>query len=328
MLYPAELRGRDPAGGTCGADEPPPGVQHAEHRAGETILIGSEPKPVKVLAMSPVESDEEDLTRKQRREQARAQRKAMEEAEAAERGAAQAPDAARDRGGGRGRGDRRDPDRHRRAAQIGPAQIEQAKRTRPSRKSPACSAGIPQSGNALGNPTAPVTLEYFGDLECPICREFTLGALPHDHPEVGAHGQAEDRIPTRWRPPRANRKSSRPSRSQRSRRASRTRCGTSSSPSTTSREKRTAATSPKTTSRASPARCRGSTSRSGPATAATRSWPTRSPPTRRSANNEGFTGTPSFLIGKTGGALSKLEYTGSPTDPTFVNEAIEKLLKG
>ena len=38
--------------------------------------------------------------------------------------------------------------------------------------------GIPQSGNTLGNPKAPVTLQYFGDLECPICKEFTLGALP------------------------------------------------------------------------------------------------------------------------------------------------------
>jgi protein-disulfide isomerase len=39
-------------------------------------------------------------------------------------------------------------------------------------------SGIPQSGNVLGNPKAPVTMQYFGDLECPICREFTLGALP------------------------------------------------------------------------------------------------------------------------------------------------------
>jgi protein-disulfide isomerase len=39
-------------------------------------------------------------------------------------------------------------------------------------------AGIPQSGNALGSPGAAVTLQYFGDLECPICRKFTLGALP------------------------------------------------------------------------------------------------------------------------------------------------------
>ena len=38
--------------------------------------------------------------------------------------------------------------------------------------------GIPQNGNVLGNPTAPVTLQYFGDLECPVCREFTLSALP------------------------------------------------------------------------------------------------------------------------------------------------------
>lgn len=39
-------------------------------------------------------------------------------------------------------------------------------------------AGIPQSANTLGQPTAPVTLKWFGDLECPFCKEFTLGALP------------------------------------------------------------------------------------------------------------------------------------------------------
>ena len=39
-------------------------------------------------------------------------------------------------------------------------------------------AGIPQHANVLGNPRAPVTLQWFGDLECPICKEFTLGALP------------------------------------------------------------------------------------------------------------------------------------------------------
>ena len=38
--------------------------------------------------------------------------------------------------------------------------------------------GLPQSGNALGSAAAPVTLEFFGDLECPFCREFTLSALP------------------------------------------------------------------------------------------------------------------------------------------------------
>jgi protein-disulfide isomerase len=39
-------------------------------------------------------------------------------------------------------------------------------------------AGVPQRGNVLGRPTAPVTLQYFGDLECPVCRSFTTQALP------------------------------------------------------------------------------------------------------------------------------------------------------
>jgi len=38
-------------------------------------------------------------------------------------------------------------------------------------------AGIPEQGNTLGDPKAPITLEFFGDLQCPYCRQFTLGAL-------------------------------------------------------------------------------------------------------------------------------------------------------
>jgi protein-disulfide isomerase len=39
--------------------------------------------------------------------------------------------------------------------------------------------GIPQNGNVLGDPSAPVTLQYYGDLECPVCQQFsTTGALP------------------------------------------------------------------------------------------------------------------------------------------------------
>lgn len=39
-------------------------------------------------------------------------------------------------------------------------------------------AGIPQKGNVLGSRTAPLTLQYFGDLQSAACKEFTLGALP------------------------------------------------------------------------------------------------------------------------------------------------------
>jgi protein-disulfide isomerase len=37
---------------------------------------------------------------------------------------------------------------------------------------------IPQNGTTLGDPSAPVTMQYFGDLECPVCQAFTLLVLP------------------------------------------------------------------------------------------------------------------------------------------------------
>jgi protein-disulfide isomerase len=37
-------------------------------------------------------------------------------------------------------------------------------------------AGIPQQGNTLGSPTAKVTVTEYGDLVCPICKTFALGA--------------------------------------------------------------------------------------------------------------------------------------------------------
>ncbi|HET9074608.1 MAG TPA: thioredoxin domain-containing protein [Solirubrobacteraceae bacterium] len=44
--------------------------------------------------------------------------------------------------------------------------------------------GIPQSGTTLGNPKAPVTIQYFGDLECPVCRAFSLGEAGGGLPQL------------------------------------------------------------------------------------------------------------------------------------------------
>jgi protein-disulfide isomerase len=129
--------------------------------------------------MSPVQSDEEDLTRKQRREQARAHRKQLEEAEAAR------------------------AVRRTRLAQLGivvavvivaivaiviatgsggkssgPVKPGSVKASENVALVNAALNGIPQNGITLGAPTAPVTLQYFADLECPVCKDFTLGALP------------------------------------------------------------------------------------------------------------------------------------------------------
>jgi protein-disulfide isomerase len=37
-------------------------------------------------------------------------------------------------------------------------------------------AGIPQQGNTLGSPSAKVTVTEYGDLVCPVCKSFALGA--------------------------------------------------------------------------------------------------------------------------------------------------------
>jgi len=39
-------------------------------------------------------------------------------------------------------------------------------------------AGIPQQGNVLGKATAPATLVEYIDLQCPFCRDFETGVMP------------------------------------------------------------------------------------------------------------------------------------------------------
>jgi protein-disulfide isomerase len=38
--------------------------------------------------------------------------------------------------------------------------------------------GVPQDGTVLGNPRADVTITEYGDLQCPICREFSIRTIP------------------------------------------------------------------------------------------------------------------------------------------------------
>jgi protein-disulfide isomerase len=129
--------------------------------------------------MSTVEGgDEQDLTRKQRREQAREKRKQLEQEEASRAVrrtrltqlgvvivivAAIIVGILIATGGGGKSGGAAKPGSAAETALINEVSAELG--------------GIPQNGTALGSPTAPVTLQYFGDLQCPICRQFTLGAL-------------------------------------------------------------------------------------------------------------------------------------------------------
>jgi protein-disulfide isomerase len=49
----------------------------------------------------------------------------------------------------------------------------------PSQKATAALlAGIPQHGNVLGNPNAPVTFVEYADLQCPFCRQYTTTVMP------------------------------------------------------------------------------------------------------------------------------------------------------
>jgi protein-disulfide isomerase len=52
-------------------------------------------------------------------------------------------------------------------------------------------AGIPQTGNVLGDPDAPVTIEEYVDLQCPFCKRFSEEGLPDIVEEYVKTGQAK-----------------------------------------------------------------------------------------------------------------------------------------
>jgi protein-disulfide isomerase len=273
--------------------------------------------------MSPV--DEEELTRKQRREQARAERKALEQAEAA--GAA----------------------RRKRLIQLGAVagvvvvaiviiliasgggssgggKVEKGAKAVPLvSKVEAQVGGIPQNGYTIGAPAAPVTLQYFGDLECPICKDFTVGALPTLMQKWVRAGKLRIEyraLETATREPEifktqqvAALAAGKQNKMWQYIELFYNQQGEESSGYVNEKYLQGLAQQvpglnlTKWTSDRSNAGLNNQLATDA-----------------QVANNAGFNGTPSFLIGKTGGKMEKLEYT-SLTDPASFNEAIEKLLK-
>ncbi len=273
---------------------------------------------------SSVEGSEEDLTRKQRREQARSNRKAMEEAEAASAA------------------------RRTRMTQLGIvaglvvavivviviATGGGSKKGIPSNKKEANQnvaavttllQGIPQSGNALGAPKAPVTLQYFGDLECPVCQQFTLGALPAVIQKYVRTGKARIEY-------RSLETATREPETFKTQQVAALAAGKQKHMwdylELFYREQGQEATGYVTESylQGLASQVPGLNVASWSSARGDPSFANAVTSDAQAANQAGFTGTPSFLIGKTGGPAKKLEFA-SLTDPASFEAAIEAALK-
>ena len=275
--------------------------------------------------MSTVENDEQDLTRKQRREQARAQRKEMEQA---------ALDAAK---------------RRTRLIQLGIVAAvvvvvivgiviatgggskSHGLSTKPTERNATVNAvssligGIPQSGNTLGRPNAPVTMQYFGDLQCPVCKSFTEGALQpliQNYVRPGILKIEFRSLETATREPETFR----------TQQVAALAAGKQSKMwqyiELFYRQQGEEDTGYVTESylhelaRQVP----GLNLNAWEAARSDAALASSVTTDAQAANNSGFTGTPSFLIGKTGGQMHKFE-EGSLTDPSGFVAVIEKARK-
>jgi protein-disulfide isomerase len=271
-----------------------------------------------------VEDDEADLTRKQRREQAREQRKALEE-----EAAAGAKRKARLTQLGivvavvvaavvviliaTGGGGTKKVAPHSAAANQTTAAVN------------TLVGGIPQNGNTLGNPNAPVTLQYFGDLECPICKEFTLGALPPIIQKWVRTGKVKIEY-------RSLETATREQEVFKTQQVAALAAGKQKKMwnflETFYHEQGEEGSGYVTESylQGLAQQVPGLNLTTWTNDRADAALLNQVATDAQAANNAGFTGTPSFLIGKTGGTPNKLEYS-SLSDPSPFNAAIEKLLK-
>jgi protein-disulfide isomerase len=272
-----------------------------------------------------VEDGEGDLTRKQRREQARGERKALEQAEAAR------------------------AKRRTRLTQLGVVvaivvvvivgiaiATNSGKTTTVKPGTSTANAnvaavstllnGIPQNGNVIGDPNAPVTLKYYGDLECPICKDFTLGVLPALIPKYVRTGKLKieyHALETATREPEVfkNQQVAALAAGKQQRAWNFIELfyheqGEESSGYVTESYLQGLASQVPGLNLAT-----WTTARSNPALA------NEVTADAQAANQAGFTGTPSFELGKTGGTLQKLE-AGTFTEAAPYETAIEKQLKG
>jgi protein-disulfide isomerase len=279
--------------------------------------------------MSTVEDDEQDLTRKQRREQAREQRKAIEEAEAAS------------------------AQRRKRLIQLGSvvagvvviivvilvatgggskSGIEKQTTGEGSNKTPkvvaqttALIGGIPQNGNTIGSPNAPVTMQYFGDLECPICRQFSEGALKpliEKYVRAGKLKIEYRNLETATREPETFRTQQIAALAAGKQRKGwyyielfYHQQGQEDTGYVTEKYLQELAKQVPGLNLATWTADRNNGEFNNTITT-----------DAQAANNAGFTGTPSFLLGKTGRQMTKLEYS-SLSDPSSFESAINSLLK-
>jgi protein-disulfide isomerase len=275
--------------------------------------------------MSPVQSDEEDLTRKQRREQAREHRKELEQAEAAR------------------------AVRRTRLTQLGvvvavvvvaiiavlvatgsggsskPVAKNSSQATKIVQKVSSLLGGIPQQGTVLGNPKAPVTLQYFADLECPICKDFTLGALESLVAKWVRPGKLKIEyrsLETATREPEVFRlqqlaalAAGKQNKMWQFAETFYNEQGEENSGYVTEQYLQNLAQQVPRLDLAKWTAARNDPALAGVVTS-----------DAQLAASQGFTGTPSFLIGKTGGPSKVFSYT-SLTDPSGFNTAIESLLK-